>query len=146
MCDVVSVFDIAKYILERTGEITAIKLQKLVYYSQVWNLVWDEEPLFYEQIEAWANGPVIPVLYDVHRGYYSISPDMIPGDSSKLSSKQRANIDTVIKFYGDKTSLWLSRLSHNEDPWLSSRIGLEPGERGTEDITLDSIADYYSSL
>ena len=70
MCDVVSVFDIAKYILERTGEITSIKLQKLVYYSQVWNLVWDEEPLFYEQIEAWANGPVIPVLYDVHRGYY----------------------------------------------------------------------------
>jgi uncharacterized phage-associated protein len=34
--------DVAQFILERRGEMTAWKLQKLVYYSQAWSLVWDE--------------------------------------------------------------------------------------------------------
>ena len=41
-----SVFDVAAYILEKQGEMTTLKLQKLVYYSQAWSLVWDEKPLF----------------------------------------------------------------------------------------------------
>nr|MBF2754091.1 hypothetical protein [Gammaproteobacteria bacterium AqS3] len=48
-----SVFNVAKYILEQQGEMAAMKLQKLVYYSQCWALVWDEEPLFDEEIQAW---------------------------------------------------------------------------------------------
>ena len=53
-----NVFDVAKYIIEKQGQLTAMKLQKLVYYSQVWTLVWDEEPLFPEVIQAWGKGPV----------------------------------------------------------------------------------------
>ena len=41
-----SVFDVAAYILHRAGTMTAMKLQKLVFYSQAWSLVWDEKPLF----------------------------------------------------------------------------------------------------
>jgi hypothetical protein len=52
----VSAHDVAAYILKQTGEITAMKLQKLVYYSQAWSLVWDEEPLFSERVEAWRMG------------------------------------------------------------------------------------------
>ena len=44
-----SVFDIAQYILSATGEMTTMKLQKLVYYCQAWSLVWDEEPIFNEK-------------------------------------------------------------------------------------------------
>ncbi len=32
--------DVAQYILEKQGEMTSIKLQKLVYYTQAWSLVW----------------------------------------------------------------------------------------------------------
>ena len=53
----IRVFDVAAYILEQKGSMTTMKLQKLVYYSQAWSLVWDEKPLFEEAIEAWANGP-----------------------------------------------------------------------------------------
>jgi len=63
-----NVFDVARYILKHTGPVTAWKLQKLVYYSQAWSLVWDVRPLFPERIEAWANGPVCPELYAQHRG------------------------------------------------------------------------------
>ena len=41
-----NVFDTAKYILEQSGPMSAMKLQKLCYYSQVWSLVWDDAPLF----------------------------------------------------------------------------------------------------
>ena len=41
-----SVFDAATCILSRAGGMTAMKLQKLVYYAQAWSLVWDERPLF----------------------------------------------------------------------------------------------------
>ena len=53
-----TVFDAAKFILERKGQMSTMKLQKLCYYAQVWSLVWDDYPLFDEDFEAWANGPV----------------------------------------------------------------------------------------
>ncbi len=53
-----NVHDVVKYILHRKGKIVAIKLHKLLYYSQAWALVWDERPLFHARIEAWANGPL----------------------------------------------------------------------------------------
>ena len=37
-----SVFDVAKYILEKQHPMTTMKLEKLVYYSQTWSVVWDE--------------------------------------------------------------------------------------------------------
>ena len=67
-----NVFDVACYILERKPDITTMKLQKLCYYAQAWSLVWEEEPLFDEEFEAWANGPVCPELYAAHRGMYKV--------------------------------------------------------------------------
>src|SRR5680860_208464 len=67
-----SVLDVAEYILKETGSMTTMKLQKLVYYSQAWSLVWDEKPLFGEPIEAWANGPVVRALYEAHRGRFQV--------------------------------------------------------------------------
>ena len=67
------VFDVAKYILEKQGSMTTMKLQKLVYYSQAWSVVWDEKPIFEERIEAWASGPVVRELYEEHRGMFIIS-------------------------------------------------------------------------
>jgi hypothetical protein len=67
---------------------TAWKLQKLVYYSQVWSLVWNERPLFNERIEAWANGPVVPDLYQLHRGSFLVT--RIPGGNPKAIDKDGA--------------------------------------------------------
>jgi len=58
-----SVHDVAAYILREQGAMSTWKLQKLVYYSLAWHLVWDDEPLFEEPIQAWANGPVVRALY-----------------------------------------------------------------------------------
>lgn len=98
-----SVHDVAAYILKNQGEMSAMKLQKLVYYSQAWSLVWDEKPLFRAQIEAWANGPVVPLLYQKHRGQFSVK-DWARGDWKKITGEAKKTINSVLKFYGDKAT------------------------------------------
>lgn len=139
-----SVHDVAAYILKKVGPMTAMKLEKLAYYCQAWSLVWDEKPLFRERIEAWANGPVVPKLYEKHRGKFQIST--WEGDPATLTIKQKDTIDGVLGFYGDKSSQWLSDLTHQEAPWRDARAGLPPGERGCSEITHAAMAEYYSSL
>lgn len=140
-----SVDDVAAYVLQKQGEMSAMKLQKLVYYSQAWSLVWDEKPLFKAKIEAWANGPVVRNLYEKHRGQFSVKtwPD---GDPSKISGEAKKTIDSVLKFYGDKTGQWLSELTHKERPWRDARKGLADDERCDKEITPAALAEYYGSL
>ena len=145
----VSIFDVVKYILSKKNNITAMKLQKLVYYCQAWSIVWDGEPLYKENIEAWVNGPVVRELYEEHKGMYDIKEDSFAadlGDVSKLNKDQKDTIDAVIKYYGDRSSQWLSDLSHKEDPWKKAREGLLDGERGNRIISHASLEEYYSSL
>ena len=151
VCDVaqgtakVNVFDVASYILEKCGEMSALKLQKLVYYCQAWSLVWDDEPLFPERIEAWAHGPVVKELYDYHRGLFRLS--RIPvGSPFKLSPTQKRTIDAVVKFYGAKEPWHLAELTHLEDPWKNARQGVPVGAPSSREITQEAMQAYYSSL
>ena len=143
----VSALDVAAYILRENEPMPAMKLQKLVYYSQAWSLVWDDKPLFHDRIEAWANGPVIRSLYAAHRLQYIVSR-IHGGHSRKLNQEQRETVNAVLKFYGDKSSQWLSDLTHMERPWRDarSRYGLREGDRGSAVIRRADMAEYYSSL
>jgi uncharacterized phage-associated protein len=138
-------FDVAAYILQKQGPMTAMKLQKLVYYCQAWSLVWDEAPLFQEDIEAWANGPIVRDLFYVHKGRYMVS-DIPDGDHGKLDTTQEETVQAVLGYYGDKSSQWLSDLTHMEGPWKSTRAGLPEMSRSDRVIPLDVIADYYIGL
>lgn len=142
-----NVLDVARYILNRLGAMSAVKLQKLVYYAQAWSLVWDEEPLFNQKIEAWAHGPVAPALYKKHKGQFTLYPSSFGhGDARHLSKTQRETVDAVIKFYGSKSAHWLSELTHREAPWRDARLGLLPGERGSQEIDHAAMAEYYAGL
>jgi uncharacterized phage-associated protein len=143
-----TVFDVAAYILDKQGDTTAMKLQKLCYYSHAWHLVWDERPLFSEPIEAWANGPVSPSLYAAHRGAFRVSsmPGWTQADPSKLSAGERATVDAVLEFYGAMSAHQLSELTHSEEPWAYARSGLPAGARSNKVITDDSMARYYDGL
>ena len=143
----IDVNDVAQYILDILGKLSTWKLQKLCYYSQAWSLVWDDEPLFEQPIEAWANGPVAPWLYNIHRGRFYVS-SIEGADAAKLNGNQRETIDAVLATYGDKSPQWLSELTHIEAPWLNARhrAGLAIGERGHSEILLDDMSEYYGGL
>lgn len=139
-------FDVASYVLGKTGPTSAMKLQKLVYYSLAWHSVWSDAQLFSESVEAWAHGPVIPDLYQKHKGHFIVNAAMFGGDSDNLTDDEKDSIDKVLEAYGDKSSQWLSDLTHMEEPWRNARNGVPDGERCNNKITLDSIAEYYSAL
>lgn len=141
-----SALDVAQYVLEKRGTMTAMKLQKLVYYSHVWTIVWDEETLFGESVKAWANGAVIGELFYAHKGLFKVSPGQLGGDSSKLSDKQKENIDKVLEFYGDFTAQQLSDINHQEAPWIDARGDISPSERSSAVIETEAIHEYYSGL
>jgi uncharacterized phage-associated protein len=140
-----SVFDVAAYILKRQKAVTAMKLQKLVYYAQAWSLVWDEKPLFKERIEAWANGPVCPALYAEHRGEFTITKEP-KGNPDALKRAERETVDAVLRDYGDRSATWLSELTHQEDPWREARSGIADGQRSNGVISHAAMAEYYSGL
>ena len=141
----ISAHDVAAYILEKQGATTSMKLQKLVYYSQAWSLVWDERPLFDERVEAWANGPIVRDLYDEHRGQFMVET-WAAGNTNNLDHDAIETIDKVLEFYGPKDSHWLSTLTHKETPWRDARTPLAEDERGDAEITPASMMEYYSGL
>ena len=145
---IVSAFDVAIDILQHFDKpISTMKLHKLLYYSQAWNLVWEEKPLFKEKIEAWANGPVVRQVFYYHRGLFEITKrDFALGNAGLLSEAQHDTIDSVMEFYGNKSAQWLIDQTHSEMPWKNARRGLASNERGDHEILLEDMMSYYASL
>lgn len=141
-----TVMDVAASILSKRGPMTAMKLQKLVYYAQAWSLVWDDRPLFAEPIQAWANGPVCPALYAAHKGRFQLNAGDLNGDPTSLDGKAIETVDAVLDAYGDRTSQWLSDLTHMEAPWKDARQGTPEGASSNAEISHAAMAEYYGGL
>lgn len=142
-----NVFDVAKYVLEKKGSMSTWKLHKLCYYAQAWTIAWNEQPLFCEEFEAWANGPVCPELFNAHKGLFTIDTSkLLRGDAAELSSCQKENIDIVLKDYGDQDAYWLREQTHQEAPWLEARNGLPEGAPSNAVITKEAMGLYYGGL
>lgn len=143
-----TVKDVAAYILRERGPMTAMKLQKLCYYSYGYHLAWEERLLFPERFEAWANGPVCPELYACHRGRLELDADAVPGNPAELDEGERESIDLVLAGLGDRTAYQLSVLTHREGPWVwaRTRANAAPMERSNEPLDVAEIAEYFVSL
>lgn len=134
-----SALDVAQYILDQRGPMTTMKLQKLVYYSQVWSVVWDDDVLFPEKIEAWKNGPVVRELWENTRGNFRVTS--VNGKSVNVPASRHETIARVLDFYGPKDAQWLSDLTHLEEPWKEAYATCQ-----NTVISLERISEYYSSL
>ena len=109
--------NVANYIIDYWSdkfEITNLKLNKLVYYSQVESLRKYNRPLFDDIVEAWQYGPVEPVVYHTCSSYgrncITKSSDLaiLDGTSQKL-------IDSGMDKLGMLTAFDLFTLSHKPD-------------------------------
>lgn len=113
----VSIFDVARYILESKGRMSTWKLQKLCYYAQAWHYTWTEKRLIKEKFEAWRNGSVCPDLFQSHKGKYMVdSCDFSEGNIDNLSDDEKDSVDVVLNDYGDIEPYDLRTLTHSESP------------------------------
>lgn len=140
-----TVYDVANYILDKKGPMSTWKLQKLCYYAQAWTLAWEARPLFHDEFEAWANGPVCPGLFEMHKGQYMVD-HISKGSHENLSEADVENIDIVLEAYGDKDPYWLREQTHAEDPWREARGDTPEGAPSKATISKDSMGRFYGSL
>jgi uncharacterized phage-associated protein len=140
--------DVATYVLEHLGGMTAMKLQKLCYYSYGYHLAWEERPLFPEHFEAWANGPVCPDLYRIHRRQVALAPGDVAGTPALLDAGESESVDLVLDAYGDLTAHQLSAMTHREAPWVRARkrAGVVELDRSAEHLLDEDIFEFFDAL
>jgi len=142
--------EIAATIVKRCKEqgitdVSNLKLQKLLYYAQAWNLVFIEEPLFSDTCEAWVHGPVVARVFSEYKAN-RWSPISEPIGPTVEYPEITAHIDNVLTAYGDLGATQLERLTHQETPWIEARAGLAPDEPSRNVISMKSMKEFYSSL
>ena len=89
-----NIFDVANFFLkivdrDSGSTITPLKLQKILYYAHGYYLANYDKPLFQEDFQAWANGPVCPELFYKTKGKYSVCASDENGGEENLSDNQK---------------------------------------------------------
>ena len=119
---------IARYFLHLDAQakyrtVSNKKLQKLLYYAQVWHYTHFGQKLFRENMEAWIHGPVVPSVYSYYRGSEWAPIVSSNLDYPQLSRNQKLLLDEVWAEYGKHDADYLEALTHVEAPWLEARAG-----------------------
>lgn len=142
--------DVANWILasidrEAGDSITHLKLQKLIYYAQAWSLAIRNRPLFREDFQAWAHGPVVESVY---REFREFGWDAIPAPESvpEFDAETEELLSDVLEVYGDFSAKHLEQMTHAERPWVDARGNLPPEARSNAIIPKEAMAKYYREL
>jgi len=133
--------------------ITNLKLQKLVYYAQAWNLALLKRELIHDDFQAWVHGPVIPGLYNDYRQFGwqpIIREDLKEGVLPEIKKQFEPDVlkvlaDVEYEYFGLE-AYQLEKLTHNEDPWILTREGLSDDEPSDRIIDKGLIKDYYTKF
>jgi hypothetical protein len=143
-----NVYDVGQYITELIPNVDKMKLYKLCYFSQGWNLAWTGRPLFKEPLQAWINGPVPVTLRDrsepVAKEDWAV-PHIPGGDSANLTIAELRTVESVVNFYSDKDSIELSKISHGK-AWKEARRNLPDNARSQEELSMTTMREEFTDL
>lgn len=138
---------VTRYILNKAVEITPLALQKLLYFAQAFFKALYHEPLFLDDCQAWAYGPVYPDIYYQYKEFgYNPIEKALPedeGDFTELTTKESNFLDAIVDIFGMYSGQILSKISHNEQPWIEARGSLLPSDRSVTVISRDTIDSYF---
>jgi len=122
------------------AEMTNMKVQKLLYYSQSLHLALYDEPLFDEEIQAWRYGPVCPPAY---RFYSEFEAAQLPIPDKEfllqISDDKEELLEEIWEYFGGYHAYLLSDMTHVEFPWKKARKGLPSHASSTEPILLEDM-------
>lgn len=145
--------EVVSWMLENIPDMTNKKLQKLLYYTYAWYLVFFNETadslnnrLFDDCFEAWVHGPVIPSLYRIFKDYHSsvIPPDFYQGSVHSDFDPETLDLFNQIKdIYGKYNGNELESISHQEEPWRKARTGCSFYDICNNVISDVDIFNYY---
>ena len=110
------------------GNITNMKLNKLMYFAQGLHLARYGTPLFDEEIQAWQYGPVVPSVYrkyNSHSALPIINTDE-DYDFNVFTDEELEILIDVERTYGIYEASALVSLTHQKDtPWYKVYVEME---------------------
>lgn len=116
MIVVYKVTEVAKEILNIKKEVSSLKLKILLFYCQAWSLVWDDAPLFEENINI--SIEYTPVIFRINslikEKILVTEEDFNSVEKRKFHKDKLETIKQVLKNYGDKSLQELSILIRTE--------------------------------
>ena len=121
-----------------------LKLQKLLYLSQGFSYAFHDHELFEDEIEAWVHGPVVPSVYREY-SIFKYNPININYEIPELDEETLDTLNYVKDNFSKYDSKFLEEMTHNQEPWILSRSGLDPDERSDKTIPKSALANYFIS-
>ena len=138
---------VVKYILSMCEEITPLALQKLLYYSQAFYKIFNEDYLFSNDCEAWVHGPVYRKIYYKYKNHgYNPIEENIEYKNIELTQIEKEVLDNVITNLGCYSGKILEKMTHIEMPWRITRKGLSNDELSDKIIEKQLISEYFHDI
>lgn len=131
------------------------KIQKLCYYAQAWSLAkLDTDISTNCTFEAWVHGPVNMKLYKKFKSFGWRSLKIVESDIKMVTDKvnavfcaeQKEVLEAVWDTYGMLSADELEALTHEEKPWKEQRKGLNPFENSRNEISVETMKEFYRSI
>lgn len=143
------IFRIANWFLSQASEenyITHLALQKLLYFSQGWNYVFNNRSMFPDDCEAWVHGAVYRSVFDTFKKF-KYKPLPVIDREIKIPQEELDVLNYVKNYYFDiYNAKSLEKICHLEEPYLLARKEYETDENCQEIIKKDLIRKYYLSI
>lgn len=167
MNNIYDVLTISRYIINKCNEesfiISNLKLQKLLYFVQGFNLALNNRSCFDDVIQAWDYGPVCPRAYYEYKKYGASNIPFIQRyyelvffdnddfdwierefDENEIDVDTKAIIDAVIDGYASYSATSLVDITHKQLPWRKTYYS-NPSKKNVE-IKTSLIREYFKSL
>lgn len=118
------------------------KLEKLLYYYQVWGLVLYEEELLDCKFIGHIKGPKITDFEAIYKSNINVWIEH-KKPIEELPDREKRVLDEVWSRYGSLSDDELVNLSKNEWPWIHSRVGYGELAIITQEICEDEMMSWH---
>ena len=138
----------AQYLINHCEDITALTLQKALYYTQGLYSAFYGDFIFKDDCEAWVHGPVYRNVYQEYKEYEyrTIQPDKSITDFSCLSKNEITVLNYVSDYFCTFSGKVLEYFTHQEQPWINCRKGMPLLAASDKIIPKAEIKDYFCSI
>jgi len=133
-----SIFEVAKYLLELNCRLNTQRLHKLCYFLQIEFLKKYNKPLFKENFVRWRTGPVCVPLHSffIDRGKSVINVNDFEVTSKRITKIQKRDIKEMLKDYETYDTVTLSLLANERELMDRFNIG--------DVIDNETLVEYYN--
>ena len=141
---------IAQLNADEEGNLSHLKLQKLIYYIQAWSWGIRKQGFFDSPFYAWVHGPVNMELYERFKETKTLYSEILISDIPEneydfktIKEDDLSFIQYILENYAKFSGTELEAMTHKEQPWIDARKGLDEYETGNNEISSCSMEEYY---